>query len=104
MSGLLCEVFGRRTTLIIGNLLILATWVSMHFSDSFTGLFLSRVVMGAGTGIAMAASFVLIGEISTVNYRGALGNLNISARNLGALYIMVVGSITDYEYHILGEA
>ena len=65
-------------------------------------LLLSRAVMGFGAGIASASSFVLIGEISTVSLRGALGVTNASTRNLGILYGFIIGATLDFQYHIFG--
>lgn len=59
--------------------------------------------MGTGAGITLAASFVLVGEVSSVTLRGALGTLNASTRNLGVLYSFIVGASVSFNYHSYGE-
>ena len=103
VSGALCELCGRKITLLTGNAVILTTWLTTHFAGSFTVLLLSRAVMGVGAGMSLAASYVLLGEISTLACRGALGTLNASTRNLGILFGFIVGATMGFEHHIVGE-
>ena len=103
LAGILCETLGRKSTLILGNAIVLAAWIVTHFAATFGFLFAARSGMGVGFGISSASSYVLLGEISTAAYRGSLGTLNSFARNFGLLCGIGVGALLPFEYYIIGK-
>ena len=103
VGGIICELFGRKSSLILGNGIVLVNWAALECARSFLSLFVARCCMGIGFGIASASSYVLVGEISTASYRISLGTMNSFARNSGILYGVLVGALLPFEHYIIGK-
>jgi len=72
LSDPLNRFFGRRGTIFITALILIATPIASAFTHSWETLFVVRLVMGIGMGAKGATVPVLAAENSPANIRGAL--------------------------------
>jgi len=72
LSDPLNRLFGRRGTIFITAIILIATPIGSAFTHSWETLFVVRLIMGIGMGAKGATVPVLAAENSPANIRGAL--------------------------------
>ena len=92
VAGIVAEKLGRKVTLFGSNMLLQISWAITYFAPNFLTLLAGRIIMGLGCGISIATSFMLLGEISTISYRGTLGTINNVCLNFGYMFGLLIGA------------
>lgn len=100
LTGLIAEKLGRKLTLFGSNMLLQVAWAVTYFAPNFLALLAGRVLMGLACGVSMATSYMLLGEISTVAYRGTLGTVNTLSLNFGYMLGLAIGSILPLPFYV----
>ncbi|XP_054776341.1 probable inositol transporter 2 [Prosopis cineraria] len=75
-GGWMSDVFGRKLSIFIADLLLVAGSVIMGAAWNPIALLAGRVVAGLGIGMTSAAAPLYISEVSPAKVRGALVSLN----------------------------
>lgn len=84
-SGILCDKYGRKTTMFISSVLFSVSAIGCAFYSSFDQLVAYRIIGGIGIGIVSIASPLYIAELSVAKYRGRLVSLYQLAVTVGIL-------------------
>ncbi|QCD79798.1 inositol transporter 4-like [Vigna unguiculata] len=75
-GGWVNDRFGRKTSILISDVLFLAGAIVMAFAPSPWFLIAGRVLVGLGVGMASMTAPLYISEVSPHNIRGALVSVN----------------------------
>ena len=86
VGGSLNSMYGRRMTMIISSAFFITGSTFLGLAWSFGSLFIGRVLLGVGIGLASLTSPMYIAEVSIPSKRGKLVTLNI--------VLVVVGQFT----------
>ncbi len=76
LSGLLIELFGRKSTLLVANLPLVVGYAIIGGVKTMTWLYIGRTLTGVGVGMMAVTVNVYIAEISTVKMRGILATIS----------------------------
>ncbi|CAK1549457.1 unnamed protein product [Leptosia nina] len=80
--AILTEILGRRKSLIILNIPVLASWIVVFFAKDMVTLLLSRIVLGVSYGGVLMLTYICVGEYSSPNIRSLCLNLIASVGSL----------------------
>lgn len=99
--AVLCDVIGRKNTLLLTAVTGLTSWLLKAFTTNVNLLYLSRVIVGIDTVCFFIALPLYVGEIASPNVRGLLSSFIISFNFFGQFLINTLGSyfsvrITSY--------
>lgn len=78
ISGFLTEKFGRRKTMMIVNVLAVASWLILGFATRssadmlFAQMMVGRIIGGIMTGLASTPAVIYVSEICHPNLRGRM--------------------------------
>lgn len=89
-SGILCDRFGRKRTLLIAAVCYFISAVGSAIPRSLTEFILFRILGGLGVGAASMASPLYIAEISPARIRGRMVSINQFAIVTGILVVYFV--------------
>lgn len=108
-TSILSRFIGERTMVIAGLLLFGTAGVVPVFTDVFEVIFLSRVLLGVGTGLLNTRAVSLIGERFTGSLRSRLQGIRCSMETLGqAALTLLAGQLLRfgwrYAFLIYGTA
>lgn len=92
VSGNVLDLLGRRWTIMVASMLLIAGGVVVATAPSFPVLLLGRALQGLGSGCSWAACSVYITELAPTEIRGSLVTLADISINLGIL----IGYCVDY--------
>mmetsp|Transcript_5061 Transcript_5061/g.16729 ORF Transcript_5061/g.16729 Transcript_5061/m.16729 type:complete len:509 (+) Transcript_5061:98-1624(+) len=84
-AGIFMDAFGRRATLLVSSLLLLAGGSAVTLAQSFFVLLLGRALQGLGSGCAWCACAVYIAEMAPKEWRGGLVAISDISINVGIL-------------------
>ena len=101
VTGKICDVLGRKTTLLLITLPYLLGWVLVIWSRSLLMLYLGRCFTGIAAGATSIASPLYINEIAEKDIRGTLGSYFQLMVTVGILYSYLFGkylSMTNYTF------
>ncbi|RXF68028.1 sugar porter family MFS transporter [Arcticibacter tournemirensis] len=102
-AGILSDVLGRKTTLLIAAILFSISAIGCAVSSVFDHLVIARIVGGIGIGVASIISPLYISEISVAKYRGRLVSLYQLAVTVGFLGAYLV-NYALLKYSVTGAA
>lgn len=88
----LSDKYGRRVALAISAVPLFMTWPLVGLLSNWLALTLLRLVMGIGVGIGSAVAPCYIGEVATLELRGALGAMNQLSITLGIFFANLMGT------------
>ena len=100
LAGFVSEKFGRKSTIFGSNILLQSSWTITYFAPNFLVLLAGRVIMGLACGLSIATSFILLGEISTVSYRGTLATINSMCLNCGYMFGLIISASLDLAFYV----
>ena len=100
LAGVIAEKLGRKLTLLGSNMLLQVSWAVTYFAPNFLTLLVGRVMMGLSCGVSLATSYIFLGEISTITYRGTLGTVNTTFLNFGYMFGLVIGAILPLHFFV----
>lgn len=87
LAGVLADVWGRRSTLLLGLACNSLVGVASSMSGNATELFFLRFACGLGVGLVISGVVTLSAEISPPSKRGRFMSIVASCYTLGYLYI-----------------
>ncbi|KAJ1528838.1 hypothetical protein ONE63_007212 [Megalurothrips usitatus] len=96
LAGLLLGSLGRRRTLMLSPLLVLAASALTFEARSSAALIAARVLMGTSFGLDLSCSSLYIGEIAHSDTRGKLCTFTTSLVFVGVLAEFVIGPYVAY--------
>lgn len=97
MAGKLCDVFGRKKTLIVAAALFGLTTIFTAMATDLTMFNIFRFVGGLGIGLASIVSPMYIAEIAPSKIRGRLVTMNQFAICIGLLSSNIVAYFMSFE-------
>jgi MFS family permease len=68
-GGILTDRFGRRPVLLVGFALAMSSHLLAGFAQSYLELIIARMIVGAGSALAMIAGVIYVSEISFPSHR-----------------------------------
>ena len=101
IGGILAEIFGRKRTLIIGQLCILIGWAVVYIARQFLILLLGRFLVGFGIGTSLPVTMLHLSEISLIRMRGTLSMMGYLVMNLGCIYSFTMASLLSLKSLII---
>jgi len=93
IAGTVSDALGRRTSLMLGNLLNIVGTLIFAASESFGSMFLGRFVMGLGAGIAFMGPELYAAELSPPHVRGLTSTFGELFINFGILIGYLSGCV-----------
>nr|XP_023026697.1 facilitated trehalose transporter Tret1-like isoform X1 [Leptinotarsa decemlineata] len=96
-SSKLCDIIGRKRTLMLITLPHTMSWILAAVATDIYTFYGSKICSGMASGIAFAALPMYIGEVSCPEVRGTWGNLFSSAIYLGEFVMAILGSYFNVE-------
>jgi len=97
MAGPISDSYGRTKALAVSCLPMMIGYPLLYVCRNWMMLTLVRLLMGLGVGIGSAVAPCYIGEVSTLELRGALGAMNQLAVTIGILGANVFGTFVFVE-------
>lgn len=91
--GKAADSFGRKKSLIILSLPMIASFVILAFATNITFFYIARFALGLGVGSTFSVLPLYLGEITENHNRGKFGCIMAVFITLGILYPFVVGSL-----------
>lgn len=89
--NLFVDRFGRKWSLKLVMLPMLASWLTMGLTASVEALYVSRFLGGIGIGAVCALMPMYLGEIAEDRISGALGTLMMTSFAAGTLFAVSIG-------------
>lgn len=96
-AGYVMDWIGRKTTLLLFDLLAVVSWLVVYFCHSSGGLYAARALSGAWSGCVYTVVPVLIGETFPPAVRGSMGAVFGICLYLGGFYETLVGAYATYD-------
>ncbi|KAF5269956.1 hypothetical protein FQR65_LT05755 [Abscondita terminalis] len=91
--GMMCDKYGRKTTLIISTIITLLGWVIILFANSIEMLLIGRFVDGLGSGSNFFLVPIYICEIAEKEIRGKLSSFIPLFFGIGVFLSYVLGYV-----------
>ena len=92
-GGPLCDVWGRRTTILLTDLVFVVGAVVLAASPSVAWLRTGRIVVGWAVAVSGVADVAYLHEIAPPAYRGSLVSVNEACISLGFLVAFGMGNL-----------
>ncbi|WP_265456440.1 MFS transporter [Enterococcus sp. HY326] len=100
LSAFLVRVLGTKKTVLLGILLAGIGGVVPFFSDNYTLVYASRLVLGAGLGMFNSLAVSLINEFYSGDTRNKMLGYQAAVQSLGqTLTTFVAGILVNYNWH-----
>lgn len=96
VAGQLGGKIGKKLVLLIGGILIEASYLILLFATDVWMLYAGRFLQGVAGGLICATVPMYIGEISTNDIRGAMGSLITLFMVGGIIYAYSIGPFVSY--------
>ncbi|XP_014242280.1 facilitated trehalose transporter Tret1-like [Cimex lectularius] len=90
-AGFVMDLIGRKNTLLVSLLSMIASWIIIYFSTTAVTLYIARFLAGLWAGVVYTVVPVFIGEVVDPDIRGAMGAMFGVNMYIGALYESLVG-------------
>ncbi|KAF5270569.1 hypothetical protein FQR65_LT05467 [Abscondita terminalis] len=94
--GFVVDSIGRKKTMLLGAVLVIAPWILIIFAQSFIMLLVARLVGGFGFSISIGVIPLYIGEISEKHNRGTLCSFPPIGTVLSTVLIYTVGLFVSF--------
>ena len=90
-AGWAADVLGRRGTLVLANVSLMAGAIAMALGGSFPALMLARCVTSVGSGFSIVVTSVYNAEISPPSKRGFLSSfLDVYVSTMNVIFLMLI--------------
>lgn len=90
VTGVLTDMYGRRTVLVPSLLLFGVAGVAVAFAESFLAILVLRVVQGVGGAAIIPVAITLIGDLYTGEEGSAAQGIRLSANGLSSIALPAV--------------
>ena len=91
IGGSLCDAAGRKSAILVTDVVFLLGAVILFFSPSLAVVLLGRIVMGFGVAVSAIADVSYLHEISPPEWRGSIVSVNEACISLGFLLAYILG-------------
>jgi MFS family permease len=91
VGGTLCDMSGRKKSILITDVLFIIGAISLFLSQSFIQLLIGRLIVGFAIAVSGIADVAYLHEISPIEWRGAIVSVNEACISLGFLVSYVTG-------------
>lgn len=100
LSAFLVRIFGTKKTVLLGILLAGVGGVVPFFSDNYTLVYASRLVLGAGLGMFNSLAVSLINEFYSGDQRNKMLGYQAAVQSLGqTITTFIAGILVNYNWH-----
>lgn len=96
LGASLSDRFGRKRCLLLSSGFFIVGWLVVLLATSVTALYVARVTLGVGVGVAYTTNPMYVSEVADVNIRGALGTLIAVNVFTGSLITCSIGPWVSY--------
>jgi MFS family permease len=97
LTGNLSDHIGRRVTMLLGVAGMLVGTVCFAVATDITALFIGRILMGVGVGLALAPASASVVEHSKPGRRGSAAAVTTAATAIGVVFSTVIGgALVEY--------
>lgn len=101
-TGFVCDIIGRKTTLLLLLLPFTLGWVLIIFAMNLAMLYSGRFIMGIAIGACCVAAPMYTSEVSHKDIRGSIGSYFQLMVTVGVLYAYSFGAfMTPLHYTII---
>jgi facilitated trehalose transporter len=97
MGGYLSDKIGRKKTLIVTEIPLIAGWIIIAMSTKVEMIYVGRLLCGLGSGIVGAPARVYTSEVSQPHLRGMLTALSSVALSFGVLFQYTLGAFMSWK-------
>ena len=95
VGGSLSEMYGRKKTMLVGNVALLAGNITMAVSRSFSTLLIGRILTGLAFGLLYSSVPSYTPEIMQPGLRGLASTLNTSCYIFGFILTYYIRAVTN---------
>ncbi|KOX79494.1 Facilitated trehalose transporter Tret1 [Melipona quadrifasciata] len=96
MGASIADCYGRRFCLLVCNGFFILGWSFVLLATKVEILYVSRVILGMGVGIAYTTCPMYLSEVASTEIRGALGTLTAVNVFTGSLFTCCIGLWVSY--------
>ncbi|KAK4875499.1 hypothetical protein RN001_011921 [Aquatica leii] len=96
LSGVFMDYFGRKATLQLSCLPLIAGWVFITSSHNHTLILVGRVLAGTAVGLIAAPCQVYVAEVSDPKMRGMLSGIPFASYAFGILLVYMLGTAAHW--------
>lgn len=97
LGASLADRYGRKKCLLLASGFFIVGWIIVFFAKTVAALYISRVILGIGVGIAYTINPMYVSEVADVEIRGALGTLIAVNVFTGSLLTCSIGPWVSYQ-------
>ncbi|XP_018015961.1 facilitated trehalose transporter Tret1 [Hyalella azteca] len=97
VSSLFQNALGRRGSLLAAVIPAVMGWFLIGFGNNLGVLILGRILTGFFVGTAVIPALIYVAEVSSPDIRGFLILLADMSLSLGKLFVIVIGSVTQWQ-------
>eukprot|EP00980_Cylindrotheca_fusiformis_P029341 scaffold23340_cov186-Cylindrotheca_fusiformis.AAC.1 len=105
IGGALCDLFGRRRTILATDILFMIGALWLFLSSSYTQILAGRFVVGIAVAVSGIADVSYLHEIAPIKIRGAIVSANEACISLGFLLAYTAGfvysNVDDEEWRLI---
>jgi sugar porter (SP) family MFS transporter len=95
IGGVLCDHLGRRTTIMISDLIFMVGSLLLFFAQNFETIIAARLATGIGIAVTNVADTAYLHEIAPLTYRGAIVSTNEASISFGFVIAFTVGAFFE---------
>tara|TARA_R110000868_G_scaffold69261_1_gene204147 strand:+ start:23433 stop:24737 length:1305 start_codon:yes stop_codon:yes gene_type:complete len=99
ITGYLSDQFGRRKMIIAASALFMIAVLAIVNSTTFSGLLISRIILGIGIGVVQVAVPTYLSEVAPTSVRG----LSVTMFQLFLTIGIVSAYLIDYGFTAIGD-
>ncbi|MHC5248756.1 MFS transporter [Enterococcus sp. LJL90] len=100
LSAFIVNFLGTKKTVLLGIVLAGIGGVFPFFSDNYTMVYISRLVLGAGLGMFNSLAVSLINEFYTGDTRNKMLGYQAAVQSLGQTFTtFIAGILVNYNWH-----
>ncbi|XP_054272884.1 facilitated trehalose transporter Tret1-like [Macrosteles quadrilineatus] len=96
-SSFVSNWLGRKPTLVALSVSFLGASLLVVFATNVYYLYIARLIIGIGKGLAFTVVPIYLGETAGTKVRGSVGTLFLGLMNYGILFELCIGPLVSYE-------
>lgn len=97
LGGYLMDRIGRRKTLILTEIPLIAGWSTIALATSVPMIYVGRLLTGLGSGMVGAPARVYTSEVTQPHLRGMLTALSSVGLSFGVLFQYTMGAFLNWK-------
>ncbi|KAK5644843.1 hypothetical protein RI129_006143 [Pyrocoelia pectoralis] len=96
LSGTLMDYFGRKMTLQLSCVPLIAGWIFITTSHKHLLILIGRILAGAAVGVVAAPCQVYVAEMSNPKLRGMFSSIPFASYSFGILLVYMLGTAVHW--------